>query len=345
MMRITNRQSFVGLESYIATWSLLVDGVVTKKGTLTLPPIAPHASIELPLPCDVPAAHGEVHLTVRFALKRATWFAPAGHVVAWDQLELRPAGPSRRTPITPNHIEAAVDEILISPVELTLWRAAVDNDGFKLMPELAQRIRVGGQALRRWQEAGVDTAPADELVDHHWDRSVAEDGSVVYRHTVVVPNEMDDLPRIGVTFAVPVRFGQVRWFGRGPGENYPDRRSGSTVGVWQGVPDESPYLVPQEFGLRTDCRWFELIDPTTHQTVRVDVVRPLVLHCSATHVTAADVFAAPTATELRPRAEVIVHLDLAHRGLGTASCGPDVLPQYRIRPGRYDFAYRLTFTE
>jgi beta-galactosidase len=340
-MRITNRQSFVGLESYIATWALLVDGVVTKKGTLTLPPIAPHASIDLPLPCEIPTVPGEVHLTVRFAQKRATWFAPAGHLVAWDQLELRSAGPGRRGPIVSNDLAAAVDEVLVSPVELTLWRAATDNDGFKLMPELAQRLRVGGQGLRRWLEAGVDRTPADELVEHHWDRSVADDGSVVYRHTVIVPEELDDLPRIGVTFALRGRFGQLRWFGRGPGENYPDRRSGSTVGIWTGAPDESPYLVPQEFGLRTDCRWFELVDTEAHSAVRIDVIRPHVLHCSATHYTAADLYAAATATDLRPREEMIVHLDVAHRGLGTASCGPDVLPQYRIRPGRYDFAYRL----
>ena len=45
---------------------------------------------------------------------------------------------------------------------------------------------------------------------------------------------------------------------------------------------------------------------------------------------------------LRPDDAVEVHLDVAHRGLGTASCGPDVLPQYRITPGTYRFAYRLS---
>jgi beta-galactosidase len=67
-----------------------------------------------------------------------------------------------------------------------------------------------------------------------------------------------------------------------------------------------------------------------------------VLHCSSTHFTAADLYAANTATELTPRKELVVHLDVAHRGIGTASCGPDVLPQYRIAPGTYRFAYRLS---
>ena len=99
--------------------------------------------------------------------------------------------------------------------------------------------------------------------------------------------------------------------------------------------------MPQEFGLRTDCRWFEFVDPAG-RTVRLDVVRPASLHVSATHSSVHDLYEARTATELHPRPELFVHVDVAHRGLGTASCGPDVLPQYKLAPGTYEFAYRLT---
>ncbi|MCU1361839.1 MAG: beta-galactosidase, partial [Ilumatobacteraceae bacterium] len=283
-------------------------------------------------------------LSLRFELRRPTWYAPAGHLVAWDQVSLREARPARRLPASPHSdSHAAIDDLLVSPVDLALWRAPIDNDGFKLMPELSKRIRVGGQAMNRWLEAGLDHVPADQLVQHSCRRSVDPvDGSVEHRHVVDVPDAMADLPRIGVTFALPAAFSQLRWFGRGPGENYPDRNAGSLLGVWEAWPDEPPYLVPQEFGLRTDCRWFEFIDPVGHRTVRIDVLQPHAMHVSATHFTAHDLFAATTETELRPRPELIVHLDVAHRGLGTASCGPDVLPQYRIPAGRHQFAYRLS---
>ena len=115
-------------------------------------------------------------------------------------------------------------------------------------------------------------------------------------------------------------------------------------------------LLQAEFGLRTDCTWFECIDPVKGQALRIDVLsattpmhttpmnttRPAVLHCSATHHTAHDLYAATTQTELSPRRELIVHLDAAQRGLGTASCGPDTLPRYRLAAGRYRFAYRLS---
>ncbi len=352
-LRITNRQSFSGLDGLVATWGLRVAGELVESGRLDLPAIAPHTSVEVPLPCTIPTASDpsradEVHLSVRFALRRDAWFAPEGHLVAWDQIELRAARRPGRLPKalpTPSTAPTPVERMLVSPVELCLFRAAVDNDGFKLMPELSKRIRVGGQALNHWQDAGLDTRPADELVEHQHVRIVGDDGSVEHRHTVIVPESLDDLARVGVTFTLPKRFTRWRWCGRGPGECYPDRQSGSPLAVWEGEPDESPYLVPQEFGLRTDCRWVELVDPARGeggQIVRVDVLQPLALHASATHHTVADLFAARTSPELVRRRELIVHLDVAHRGVGTASCGPDVLPEYRLTPGRYEFAYRLS---
>jgi beta-galactosidase len=230
---------------------------------------------------------------------------------------------------------------MTAPVSLALWRAPVDNDGFKLMPDLSRRIGVGGGALVRWQDAGVDRLAADDLVEHVMTRR--DDGrSVVYHHRVVVPEHLADLPRIGVTLGVESRFDQLRWFGRGPHENYPDRNASAMLGIWTGGLDDPPYLVPQEFGLRTDCRWFELIDPVRGERLRIDVLAPMALHVSASRFRAADLTDATTETELRPRNDVVVHLDVAHRGLGTASCGPDVLEQYRLTAGTYEFGYRLT---
>jgi beta-galactosidase len=182
-------------------------------------------------------------------------------------------------------------------------------------------------------------------VDHRCDRSVSDGGLVAtYRHRVRVPDALADLPRVGVRFALPGRFRDVRWFGRGPHENYPDRKSSAMLGVWAGNPDLPPYLVPQEFGLRTDTRWLECSDPLTGEVLRVDVLQPIGLHVSATNYRAEDLYVAANEADLWPRDELVVHLDVAHRGLGTASCGPDVLPGYRLPAGDFKFAYRLTVT-
>lgn len=345
-LRVSNRQSFTGLDPYRATWELLVDGTPIQSGQLIVPDVAPHTSVVVPIPCELASSGGgEMHLSVRWHQRRSSWYAPAGHLVAWDQVELRPA---RKTKSPKQRAAGAqrstgpVEEVLTTPISLTLWRAPVDNDGFKLMPDLSRRIGVGGQALVRWQDAGLDRLPADELVEHRVARQVGGDGSVVLHHRVVVPEHLADMPRVGVSFHVASRFDRLRWFGRGPHENYPDRNASAMLGIWEGGVDEPPYLVPQEFGLRTDCRWLELIDPNTGERLRIDVLAPHSMHMSVARFTAHDLTEAATETDLRPRDDLVVHLDVAHRGLGTASCGPDVLDRYRLGVGEFEFAYRLT---
>ena len=341
-LRIHNRQSFSGLDGLAGSWEMWVDDRLHSSGRLARPVVGPHASVVVDLPCSVPTTTAQVLLTVRWAQRRDTWYSNAGDVAAVDQVELRAARRRRVRPLRPRATESAVDDLLAAPVELTLWRAPVDNDGFKLMPEHAARVRVGGGGLTSWIEQGIDVRPADQLVAHTMTRTVADDGlSETHRHVVDVPDELADLPRIGVQFSLPGRFTTLEWFGRGPHENYPDRRSSATIGRWAGTPDPSPYLVPQEFGLRCDCSWFECIDATSRQRLRIEAVDPLTLHISAVHHSAADLTASANAADLTPLDQLVVHVDVAHRGLGTASCGPDVLAEYRLPAGRFQFTYRL----
>jgi beta-galactosidase len=344
-LRVTNRQAFVGLGDLAAEWELLVDGDVVERGALDVPDVAPLDSTTIALPCAVPTA-SDARLTVRFRARRSTPWAPAGHLVAWDEVELR-RPPARRRPTAVS--TGPVAGLGASPVELSLFRAPTDNDGFKLLPDLSRRLKVGGTALVGWQDAGLDRRPsADVLADlggsHRHDVEALDDGSEVHTHRIVVPDALADLGRVGVTFRLPAGYDRVRWFGRGPLENYPDRNRGALVGVWERPVDEPPYLVPQEFGMRTDCRWFELVDSTSGTALRVEALHPSTLHCSATRFTASDLYEAAHETDLRPRRGLVVHVDVAHRGVGTASCGPDTLPAHRIPPGPHTLTYRLLRT-
>lgn len=341
---VSNRRSFTGIDDLAGEWDLLVGDRFAATGSFGGVEVGPHGSTTVPLPCAVPSGRDEVHLTVRWRQRRDTWFARAGHLVAWDQVLLR----SRRRPPTrtrsTTHDGVAVDvaPLLTRPVELSLWRAATDNDGFKLLPELSERLGIGGSALARWTSIGFHDRTAEQLVDHVHEVRAHPDGSQTHRHEVVVPDHLADLPRVGVRFGLPERFTVLRWFGRGPHENYPDRNRSAMVGVWTAPVDLPPYHVPQEFGLRTEVRWWEAVDPVTGDVVRVDVLEPSTLAIGAVRFTAEDLFAAAHAVEVTPRPELVVHLDVAHRGLGTASCGPDVADTHRIPAGAYRFNYRLS---
>jgi beta-galactosidase len=132
----------------------------------------------------------------------------------------------------------------------------------------------------------------------------------------------------------------VAWLGRGPHETYPDRKRSGIVGIHRSTAAEQtvPYIRPQENGGHADVRWLALTDEDG-RGLRLSM-DPLA-QVSATHHRAADLAAATHHEELRPRPEVVVHLDVAHRGVGTASCGPDTLAAYRIGPGTYRWSWWL----
>jgi beta-galactosidase len=131
----------------------------------------------------------------------------------------------------------------------------------------------------------------------------------------------------------------LTWLGTGPHETYPDRARGGRIGRWSStVADQLvPYVRPQENGGHAAVRWLEI------GGLRIDLDRPR--QVSALHVTAADVDAATHDVELRPRTETFVTIDAVHRGVGTASCGPDTLPQYLVPTGVHEWAYVLSAAE
>lgn len=366
-VRVWNRRSFTDLADLRGEWSVLVDGHVRSRGRFDPGPVEPLAEVEVPLPEEAFAAiadvdeagadpRPEVVVRFRWRTRRATAWAPAGSAVAHDEVirtvaRRRAAGTDGGDHGRDRRDRVPVAHGLVGSVELCLRRAPTDNDGFKLMPDLHERLGVGGGALARWTAAGVFDVPADGLVDHRHVVTVLADGGEFHEHEVVVPDHLADLPRVGVRFLLD-RTGPegvdpdravVRWYGRGPHENYPDRNRAALLGVGEAPLDHSPYLVPQEHGLRTDCRWFQVVDQETGAGVRVEAVRPGSLHVAALRVPIEVLHDAAHETDLDRSGPhpISVHVDVAHRGLGTASCGPDVDHRYRIAPGTYRFGYVL----
>jgi beta-galactosidase len=164
-------------------------------------------------------------------------------------------------------------------------------------------------------------------------------GDVVVDDDLVLPEAWDDVARIGHSFSMPPGYDDVEWFGLGPDENESDRNRGSLVGRWHGPPDELPYLMPQDFGTRTEVRWLRLAGRTA--ALLVVPVAPALGSFSATHHRTDDLALATDWLDLTRRDEIVVHVDVARRGVGTASCGPDTLARYRIAPGRHRWRWRL----
>ena len=172
--------------------------------------------------------------------------------------------------------------------------------------------------------------------------SIATDahGRIRVAETVEIPEVLADLPRVGTVLVLTPGHEELDWMGRGPHETMPDRKRGGQLGRWTSTVTDQlvPYVRPQEGGGHADVRWLELRgeDGTG---VRITPDRPR--QVSVLHQTAADFDAARHVTELRARAETIVTLDAVHRGVGTASCGPDTLEPYLVEPGVHRWTWIL----
>jgi beta-galactosidase len=247
---------------------------------------------------------------------------------------------------------------LLEGPRLQLWRAATDNDGLRLLPE-----RLGGP-LRRWLAVGLDrlehrlddiriTRGGVEVVHsasgrEQWDDAthrqrytLLEDGGLLVENDVHVGPELRDLPRVGVVCMLPADLEQLEWVGLGPWENYPDRLASAVVGCFRSTVTEQyvPYILPQEHGHHGATRWLSLTG-ADGIGLRVDG-RPT-LGFSAGHFTADALYRARHTVDLATRREVVLSLDHAQRGLGTASCGPDTAVRYRLLESEYRFAYVLS---
>ena len=177
-------------------------------------------------------------------------------------------------------------------------------------------------------------------VPHEAHYMARADGGVAVNETVEIPGTLADLARVGTVMEIAAGFEALRWFGSGPVETYPDRKRGGTVGRWDSTVTEQyvPYIRPQENGGHADVRWFEVADPNG-VGIRFDLGTPG--QVSALHFRAADLATATHDVDLRPRSETTVHLDAMHRGLGTASCGPDTLPRYLIESGTIRWSWTI----
>jgi beta-galactosidase/evolved beta-galactosidase subunit alpha len=151
---------------------------------------------------------------------------------------------------------------------------------------------------------------------------------------------LPSLPRVGLDLTLDGEFDQVTWYGRGPGESYVDTKDAALVGRYDSSVEElhTPYVRPQANGNRTDVRWATFTDGGG---VGLAVTGESLLDVTAHDYTRADLEAADHRHELPSRDEISVSLDHAHCGLGTGSCGPPTLDQYRIDPGVYEFGVEI----
>jgi beta-galactosidase len=321
---VTNEHAFCDLSWLRPSWTLDVDGQREADGDLDplALPAGERTELRVPVPSVALDDGQRAHLTVSFTTLEETPWAPIGHEIAWEQVEVaRAAGPARGTG-PPPVVARSLDTL--AP-ELALWRAPTDNE--------TTQSHAG-----RWDALGLRRP--DGLA--HLDTQVEEvEGGLLVTHEVVVPEELDDLPRVGVRLHAGPGIAAVEWLGLGPHEGYSDRRAGLRLGRWTTALEDwrVPYVHPQGNGNRTGVRWLRLLDAEGRCLLAIDQLADLDVTVSS--VLEEELAEATHLEQLPVRDDCWVWIDARHRGVGSGAVGPDTSTPHRVGPGPYRWSYRL----
>lgn len=231
-------------------------------------------------------------------------------------------------------------------LELNLFRAPTDND--KHVAEDWQRKGLYSMALEagNWevrQEADKvillikNTYKGQLGFDYQTEMeyTVAADGIILVNSIIIPAINGEIIPRVGYRMELPEGFERMRWYGRGPLENYVDRKDATDIGVYEDLVSNQwvNYVKPQEMGNHEDVRWISITNPDGVGFVFVagDKMSASALHVKAQDMAApADIRKLIHKYEFSMRKETILCLDANNRPLGNASCGPAPMKKYEL---------------
>ncbi len=316
----------------------------------------------------------ECFLTFHAVLEEAAPWADPGFEVAWEQFRMPFAATKKNAVRLSAPASARLDfkeknaflslgnqPLVLRAPELNIARAPIDNDGLKITTlPLKQEFK----ALYRWEKVqgiysfrrirkSLVSEKNHTRITSVWRGGVLKDrivltqdiftepsGVIRFENRFEIDEGLSDLPRIGLLLDLPAEYSNVAWFGRGPQENYCDRKAGYPIGLYHSTVDEMhvPYIMPQENGQRTDVRFAALSDEAGRGIL---IAAPDGMEFSVSRYSMRKLYDTMHEHELVPDDCVHFKLDFFQRGLGTASCGPDTLEKYRSVSGSFVFRFHL----
>lgn len=374
--RFHNFLDFTNGEDYLnVSYEVSQDGETLFGGNLELPHLPPHGEGEVTLP-ELPEG-GTCDVTFFYSAKEEGPFFEAGYSLGFDQILLSEepffldppqeegaleveAGPDQVV-FTGENFRYVFDNttgtfssmvyrnrnLLTRPMEWNTYRAPTDNDQY-IDP--------------KWREAGYDR-PTVRVY------SVDQEGNAVTCHLgiaaltvakfldvkvtwrvdpqgrvdVSLHGQRDTrfpfLPRFGLRLFLPREFGGVEYFGYGPFESYLDKHRASRLGVYAQSVDamHEDYLMPQENSSHMGCRYVTLTDGAYALTAAGET--PFSFNVSP--YTQEELREKRHNYELSPCGSTVFCLDYKMSGVGSNSCGPELLPQYRLEEAEFDFSFSL----
>ena len=354
---VFNKQFFTDSSAYELRWKFTIDGDLIDSGVINPGKIAPRGKKLITIASKkirASKARGERFLTFTIVRKAATPWATAKAEIGDVQFPLKSLShvkPKKQKLSALGEIVTKGGEINlpygVKAPALTLFRAPTENDTYG---HISPRWRKWGLDQLTQGAAKVTKTPTQIKITKSWKSSAGIEikhtqlieaivGGFTVTETVKIPTSVTDLPRVGTTFELDQSLDHLTYFGSGPVETYPDRKLAAITKTSGGVNDQYvPYVVPQESGGHSDVRWFEL---TGNSKKRVRFVLDKPRQVSVLPFTEAELTAKSHDVELKRSGTTVVTIDAIHRGIGTASCGPDTLEKYIPTGGTYTYKWSV----
>lgn len=242
-------------------------------------------------------------------------------------------------------------QLLERPMEINIWRAPTDNDrNIKSEWMRAQYDRTVVRAYstevqREKQEviiistASLSALTIQRILDIRLTWRISSAGVVRADMQVKKDMEFPQLPRFGVRLFLPKDMGEVTYYGLGPVESYIDKRRASSHGLFKNNVAElhEDYICPQENGSHDDCDYVKIEGKKSGLTV----VSGKTFSFNASTYTQEELTNKAHNYELIPSEHTILCVDYRQNGIGTNSCGPELLEQYRLDEETFCFEFQL----
>ena len=241
-------------------------------------------------------------------------------------------------------------EYLNHPMELNIWRAPTDNDMYiksewkkahydkAYTRAYTTEVVQGKHGVKITSHASVVAETVQKILDVTITWKIEAAGKIDADIAVTKDDEFPDLPRFGVRMFLDKKLSAVRYFGMGPQESYCDKHQAASHGLYRAdVGDlHEDYIRPQENGSHYDCEYVEL----NNSRYGIVASAEKAFSFNASYYTQEELEKKTHNYELIESDSVVFCVDYALNGIGSNSCGPVVLDQYRFD----DVLFRFQFT-
>ena len=237
------------------------------------------------------------------------------------------------------------------PMELNIWRAPTDNDmyikqewkkaHYDAAYTRAYRIEVlqNKHGVLIMEHVAVVADTVQKILDVKMTWKINEDGKIEAVIEAIKDKEFPDLPRFGIRMFLNKKMDEITYFGMGPQESYRDKHQASCHGLFRSKVAQmhEDYIRPQENGSHYDCDYVEL----TNGQCGMAAVSKNPFSFNVSVYTQEELERVSHNYELKESDSIVFCMDYAMNGIGSNSCGPDVLDKYRFAEEAFQFQFEL----